>query len=100
MPDQMTPAEAEFFRTLTPSGIDLKSLLPGTLVPRCLYSFANYPDGSLRTSANELARFLAAYLAQGRAYGSRLLKPETLALMFSGGHFGDHLCWSSPQILA
>jgi len=63
-----------------------------------LYGWANYPDGSLRTSAHELARFLAAYLGQGRAYGSCLLKPETLALMFSDSHFGDHLCWGTRRL--
>jgi CubicO group peptidase (beta-lactamase class C family) len=96
--DQMAPAEEELFRALTPSAIDLKSMPRGTLVPRCLYSFANYPDGSLRTSVNELARFLATYLAQGRASGSRLLKPETLAVVFSGRHFGRHLCWNARKL--
>jgi CubicO group peptidase (beta-lactamase class C family) len=97
-PDPRSPEAEQAFRALRPTGIDVKSLPPGTLVPLCLYGFADYPDGSLRTSANELARFLAAHLAQGRAYGGRLLKPETLAVMFSGGHFGQHLCWSARQL--
>lgn len=97
-PDTRSPEAEEAFRVLRPKGIEMKSLPPGTLVPLCLYSLANYPDGSLRTSANDLARFLAAHLAEGRAYGGRLLKPETLALMFSGGHFGQHLCWSAREL--
>jgi CubicO group peptidase (beta-lactamase class C family) len=68
-------------------------------VPLRLYGWANYPDGSLRTSANELGRFLAAILAQGKAYHHRLLKPETVALMFSGRHFGHlHLCWGTRKL--
>lgn len=97
-PDLRSPEAEEAFRVLRPAGVDMKSLAPGTPVPLCLYSFANYPDGSLRTSANELARFLAAHLAQGQAYGGRLLKPETLGVMFSGGHFGQHLCWSARRL--
>ena len=38
--------------------------------PLCLYSFPNYPDGSLRTSVNQLARFLLAYVNDG-SYGER-----------------------------
>ena len=34
--------------------------------PLCLYSFPNYPDGSLRTSVNQLARFLLAYVERRR----------------------------------
>ena len=97
-PDSRSSEAEEAFRVLRPAGTDMKSLPPGTLVPLCLYSFATYPDGSLRTSANELGRFLAAYLAGGCAYGSRLLKPETVAAMFSGGHFGGHLCWSTGNL--
>jgi CubicO group peptidase (beta-lactamase class C family) len=89
---------AKGVRSLVQGGIDLSSVSPGTPVPLCLYSFANYPDGSLRTSVNELGRFLAAYLARGAAYGSRLLKPETIALMFSGKHFGLHLCWRVQKL--
>lgn len=41
------------------------------------YTFADYPDGGLRASARDMARFLAAH-----ARGGRLLKAETLAAMF------------------
>lgn len=79
--------------------MDLKSTSPGTLVPLRLYGWANYPDGSLRTSANELGRFLAAILAQGRACHHRLLKRDTVSLMFSGRHFGHlHLCWGTRKL--
>ena len=98
VPDQMTTEQAAFFGPFVAPDRDLKSISPGTLVPLCLYSFPNYPDGSLRTSANELARFLAAYLAQGQAYGRRLLEPSTLDLTFSGNHFGCHLCWATGTL--
>ena len=98
VPDHMTAEEVAFYGPLAAPGRDLKSVSPGTLVPLRPYGYANYPDGSLRTSANELARFLAAYLAQGQAYGSRLLEPSTLALMFSGNHFGGHLCWGTRTL--
>jgi CubicO group peptidase (beta-lactamase class C family) len=94
--DQMPARDAGLFRTA--SAIDVKSLPRGTLVPLCLYGYADYPDGTLRTSANELARFVAAYLAQGRDDGGVLLKPETLRVMFSGEHYGRHLCWETRKL--
>ena len=99
VPEQITPEEVEFYRIMAPPGMDLKSVAPGTLVPLRLYGCADYPDGSLRTSANELGRFLAAILAQGRAYHHRLPKPNTVALMFSGGHLGHlHHCWGTRKL--
>jgi len=41
----------------------------------CLYSFANYPDGLVRTSVNQFGRFMAAYLSD------TLLKPKTIKKM-------------------
>src|ERR1035437_8961987 len=64
--EQMPAREAGLFRAA--SGMGVRSLSHGTLIPLCLYSFANYPDGALRTSANELGQFVAAYLAQGRGH--------------------------------
>ena len=94
--DQMPHRDVALFRTA--SGIDVKSLPRGTLVPLCLYGCADYPDGNLRTSANELVQFVAAYLGQGGGAGRRLLKPETLRLMFSGEHYGRHLCWDTRKL--
>ena len=94
--EQMPAREAGLFRAA--SAMDVRSLSHGTLIPLCLYSFANYPDGALRTSANELGQFVAAYLAQGRGHGSRLLKPETLRVMFSDKHLGRHLCWDTREL--
>jgi CubicO group peptidase (beta-lactamase class C family) len=66
--------------------------------PLCLYSFPNYPDGSLRTSVNQLARFLLAYINHG-AYGdARILEADTVRLMLTRQnatttHQG--LCWAT-----
>lgn len=45
------------------------------------YSFPTYPDGSLRTSAHEYARFLAAMAHEGRYRNQVILQPETVRLM-------------------
>jgi CubicO group peptidase (beta-lactamase class C family) len=93
VPASMTPEERLLLRALAPPGARSDSLVPGALVPRCLYSFANYPDGSLRTSADELARFLATYLAKGRFGPTRLLREATVDTIFSREHLGQRLCW-------
>jgi CubicO group peptidase (beta-lactamase class C family) len=51
--------------------------------PLCLYSFATYPDGGFRTSVNQLARFVLAYVNQGAAGGGRVLAPETVRRMLT-----------------
>lgn len=51
------------------------------MVPLCLYGFATPPDGGARTSAEELGRFLQAYLQGGELNGYRLLSPKTIGLM-------------------
>jgi CubicO group peptidase (beta-lactamase class C family) len=45
------------------------------------YSFADYPSGSVFTSANDLSRFLRAIVLGGAFNGQRILKEETVALM-------------------
>jgi CubicO group peptidase (beta-lactamase class C family) len=93
VPTSLTPELRGLLSALAPTGAPADAPAPGALAARCLYSFPNYPDGSLRTSANDLARFLAAYLAQGRADGGRILEEATIDTMLSGQHFGQHLCW-------
>lgn len=46
----------------------------------CLYSFYNYPDGLVRTSVHQLARFLLAHMGDGSYEDGRILSAETLAL--------------------
>src|SRR5262249_9304440 len=45
------------------------------------YGEPDYPDGMLRTSVNELARFLIAYMQGGRFEGRQILKPATVQEM-------------------
>lgn len=53
----------------------------GELVPFCLYSFYNYPDGLLRTSLDDLARFVIA-TQPGGSPDAKLLSPRTRAEVF------------------
>jgi len=46
------------------------------------YGYPDYPDGQLRTSIHDLARFLAAVTADGELEGSRILEEATAQQMF------------------
>jgi CubicO group peptidase (beta-lactamase class C family) len=50
-------------------------------VPWGIYGYPDYPDGLLRTSAAQLARFLMAFIGFGEYRGTRILQPETVAEM-------------------
>jgi CubicO group peptidase (beta-lactamase class C family) len=66
--------------------------------PLCLYSFPNYPDGALRTSVNQLARFLLAYANDGSYGDTRILAAETVRLMLTPQAVtspGQGLCWAT-----
>ena len=52
-------------------------------VPHCLYGFPTLPDGLLRTTVSDLARFLMAYLDGGIYEGRRILQEETIRTMRS-----------------
>lgn len=72
----------------------------GDFQPLCLYSFPNYPDGALRTSVNQLARFLLAYADEGIFGTARILAADTVRLMLTPQaattpHLG--LCWATEQ---
>jgi CubicO group peptidase (beta-lactamase class C family) len=54
-----------------------------SFVPYCLYSFYNYPDGLVRTSVRQLARFVMAHLAGGELDGARILEADTVDEIFS-----------------
>jgi CubicO group peptidase (beta-lactamase class C family) len=77
------------------------NLQQGGYLPHCLYSFTNYPDGLLRTSVNQLARFLMVYMNQGSYGKNRILQESTITQMLrlhvdSDKHQG--LCWISRQL--
>ena len=69
-------------------------IVKGAVIPHCLYSFYNYPDGLLRTSANELALFLRAYISGGQLNGERILKEDTVKEILSEQHEGQGLGWT------
>ena len=84
--------------------LDGRAPEPGTLFPHCLYSFATPPDGLLRTSVNELARFLSLWAGRGTTTGPdgepvTLLDPDIVDLALADAHFGRALCWDRASSL-
>jgi CubicO group peptidase (beta-lactamase class C family) len=52
--------------------------------PLGYYSFTTYPDGALKTSANEFARFVSLFLNEGKTLdGQQFLRPETVKEMLT-----------------
>tara|TARA_B100002052_G_scaffold101189_1_gene93468 strand:- start:7213 stop:8718 length:1506 start_codon:yes stop_codon:yes gene_type:complete len=45
------------------------------------YGYADYPSGQLRTTSNNLAKFMSAYINDGVYNGVRILNPETIELI-------------------
>ncbi len=45
------------------------------------YGYPTYPDGQLRSSANDMAKFLAAMMSGGQLGGAMILEPRTLQAM-------------------
>ncbi len=45
------------------------------------YGYADYPSGQLRTTSNNLAKFMSAYINNGVYNGVRILNPETIELI-------------------
>ncbi len=91
LPDGIESLDSYLPATNLPPG----SMDAGSLFPHCLYSFPNYPDGLLRTSVKQLARFLAAYMNGGAVEGARILKQRTVETILSNDHFGRGLGWSA-----
>ena len=57
-----------------------------TRKPRVIgfYGYPTYPDGTLKTSVNEYARFLSVFLNEGKTLeGKQFLKPETIKEMLT-----------------
>jgi CubicO group peptidase (beta-lactamase class C family) len=52
------------------------------------YGYPTYPDGALKTSVNEFARFLSIFINGGRTLeGKTFLQPATIREMLSLHHF-------------
>ena len=69
-------------------------VIEGALIPHCLYSFYNYPDGLLRTNPTELSSFLRAYIGGGQVDGNRILTEQTVKEMLTPQHEDQGLCWA------
>ncbi|MDR3618186.1 MAG: serine hydrolase [Paludisphaera borealis] len=70
----------------------------GNYRPLCLYGFPNYPDGSLRTSVNQLAQLLLAYANDGSHGDKRVLAADTVRLMLTpqaATSPQQGLCWAT-----
>lgn len=85
-------------RVLQEGGINEGTLPKEGLIPNCLYSFPNIPDGLVRTSVHQLAHFLMAYINNGSYKDRRILKEDTVRLMLSNDHFGRGLCWVAGKL--
>ncbi len=52
------------------------------------YGYPTYPDGALKTSVNEFARFLSVFINEGKTFeGREFLRPEIVEEMLSTYHF-------------
>jgi CubicO group peptidase (beta-lactamase class C family) len=54
---------------------------PGNLTEYENYGYADYPSGQLRTTSNNLAKFMSAYMNGGIYNGVRILDSETIELI-------------------
>jgi len=66
-------------------------------VPHCLYSFANYPDGLLRTSVEDLSHYLLAIMNGGLYGNEQILRHSTIEDMLTlqiEGNSHQGLCWA------
>ena len=55
----------------------------GLRIPIPLYEITTYPDGGVRTSVSDLAKFFAALLNNGEYEGARILEKQTVDEMLS-----------------
>jgi hypothetical protein len=82
------------------AGEAVRDPVNGEYRPLCLYGFPNYPGGSLRTSVNQLAQFLLAYIAEGAHGAARLLAADTVRLMLTPQAATTPrlgLCWATER---
>lgn len=74
----------------------------GSQFAHCAYEFATYPDGGLRTTAIDLARFLTAYVNGGHIGRERILREETVKSILTeqglDGSPGQGLAWNARSI--
>lgn len=66
------------------------------------YGYADYPDGQLRSSISDMARFLAAISNQGELDGSKVLSPATVKTLLSpqaaGVEDSQYVFWHQSKV--
>lgn len=65
------------------TGAGSDAFLPGGYRANCIYNHPNYPDGFLRTSVRQLARYIGTYLNGGITGDTRILEASTVAEMLT-----------------
>lgn len=65
-----------FLRTLNQEQLAIP--YDGNNQPLQHYTFADYPNGQLRSSVNDMAKFLSMMMQKGTGNGVSILKPETV----------------------
>jgi len=70
--------------------------------PFCSYSFATPPDGLMRTSVNDLAQFVLAWIGNGtrvtaRGDAARILSTKTVAMALAPVHYELPLGWNQVR---
>ena len=94
-PDELGFGGVEVVREQLPLA---RTAEPGSLFKHCLYSHPIKADGMLRTSVDELARFVGLYTNGGAFQGEQILRRSTLEMMLSTNHFGHALCWKGGKL--
>lgn len=64
-------------------GPTLRKPLADGFAANCVYGHPNYPDGFLRTTVDDLSRYVRAYLSEGAFAGRRILGADTVQAMLS-----------------
>jgi CubicO group peptidase (beta-lactamase class C family) len=78
----VTEGDAQVSRLADPDWVPADHR-PPAFVPHCLYSFPTLPDGLLRSTVHDLARFLGAYQGQGSLGTARILSPATVRQLWT-----------------
>jgi CubicO group peptidase (beta-lactamase class C family) len=66
--------------------------------PYPFYSYPDYPDGMLKSSADQLARFLLCYLDQGSLYGTEILHSSTVDTILTIQEGSTGLIWGRTMV--
>ena len=96
IPDRINKELASFKKFGILGGEVERDPVNGGFQPLALYSYPGYPAGTLRTSVNQFARFLLAYVNNGVYGGARILEADTVRLMLTrqdATKADQGLCW-------